>query len=247
MELGSHDPNIRSRASSSRFTFNSSAGCSSTPTRLSSFAERNKLVFMHRRLAFMLVILIWPIFFVLRSNALAVAHQGSIVAAKNQTEASITLNPTLSEHPLNETLTPAPNFISYRVPNSPVTLLFHDFGPAIPGNELLRTIALAVGIAYEFIDEAKGKELITHGYFEYKHEFLKNDQVVVIIADFRESGRPMDYYILCQVLRGIGEFVLLREQKLQELSFEVEVEKLGYLATGHVEYKPAASPTPSVA
>ena len=70
-------------------------------------------------------------------------------------------------------------------------------------------------------------------------------QVVLTVTDFREIGRTMTYYTLCEVLRGIGEFTLAQGPPAREVSFEVEVEKLGYLGTGHVDYRPIP-PEPSV-
>ena len=201
---------------------------------------------MYRHLLFVLTFLLWPGLRALKVDALAIAPAGSVITATNQTEMLSTLNLTLPKALSNETLPPSQNFITYRVPNSLTTLLFHSFGATIPTDELLRAVAFAVGIAFDHIAEKRGKKPIATGVFVYSHEFLNLDKVSISLADFREDGKPMTYYILKDVLRGIGEFVLFRGQVAQEMQFEVEVRDLGYLGTGHVEYKPAAAPTSSI-
>ncbi|CAF9937834.1 MAG: hypothetical protein ALECFALPRED_007427 [Alectoria fallacina] len=201
---------------------------------------------MHHHLAFVLVILFWPSLHALNVDALAIAPQGSIITIFNQTEALSTLNLSLSESLLNGSRAPSQNFISYRIPHSPATLLFHSFGRTIPVNECLQAVALAVGAAFNYIGEGRGRTPIAHGFFVFTREFLNHDEVELTVADFREIGRSMTYRILYDVLRGIGEFTLLQGQKAQEVEFEVEIQDVGYVGTGHVDFKPAATPTSSV-
>ena len=213
----------------------------------SSAAEKIHVVSMYRHPAIVLAILSWPALHALQVDALVTTLQGSTITAVDQNENSSTLNLTLPKGPINKTFTAPQNFISYRVPHSPTTLLFHSFSSTIPTDEMLRAVALAVGIAFDNISEKGGKAHIARGFFVYSHEFLTLAVVGITVGDFREIGLPMTYYILRDVLRGIGEFILLRGQGAQELQFEVEVQGLGYLGTGHVDYKPAPTPTMSVA
>ena len=198
---------------------------------------------MHRHLAVVRVVRLWFVFhIILKVDALAVAPQGSIITAVNQTESPSTpLHLILPHRPLNETLIP------YHVPNSPVTLTFHGFDRAIPPDELLRTVAFAVGIAYDEVADKGGKAHIAAGLFVYKHKLLNQNEVEITVGDFREIGLPMNYFNLLDTLRGIGEFVLLRERKAYEVQFEVEVNGVGHLGSGHVEYKPAPPSTSAVA
>ena len=216
-------------------------------TQLISETGRVHVVLMYHHLALVSVIFLWLPFHAFRTTALAIAPQGTIITALNQTRSDSAVNLILSEGISNKTLTTPPNVISYRVSNSPTTLLLHSFGPMIPVNEYLQAVAIAVGIAFDYIDEAKGKQPIARGLFEITHDFLNLDAININVADFREIGQPMNYHTLCNVLRGLGEFVLLPERKTQELQFEVEVRDVGYVGTGHVGYKPAATPTASVA
>ena len=205
---------------------------------------------MYRHPAIVLAILSWPALHALQVDARVTTLQGSAITAVDQNENLSTLSLTLPRGPVNKTFTTPHNFISYRVPNSPTTLLFHSFSSTIPTDEILRAVALAVGIAFDNVGEKGGKALIAKGFFVYSHEFLSHAEVGITVGDFREIGLPMTYDILCDVLRGIGEFILFRGhkgQRAQELHFEVEVQNLGYLGTGHVDYKPAATPTLSVA
>lgn len=123
--------------------------------------------------------------------------------------------------------------------------MLHAFGAAIPTNEILRTVALAVSIAYDRIDECGGEVLIAKGIFVYSHTFINRDEIILTVSDFRETGGPMTYFNLRDVLRGVGEFFLGR-RGAQELQFEVDVEGMGYRGTGHVDYKPARPSTSAV-
>ena len=210
--------------------------------RLISDADRGFVVFMYRHLA-----LFWLLFHVLTTTALAIVSRATIITIFNQTQGESTINLTNSESLLNEAIAPTQNFISYRVPHSPTTLLFHGFGPRIPLNELLQTVGFAVTIALKYIGEGRGRTPIVNGFFVYEHEFVNRDEVQITIGDFREIGRSLTYYALYDVMRGIGEFMVLPGQRTQELEFEVEVQGIGYVGTGHVDYKPAATSTSSVA
>lgn len=201
-------------------------------------ADRFYIVVMYRHLALVSVTILWPLFYALKTPALAILSQGTAITAFNQTQSESTLNITLFEGLSNETFTPSQNFIPYRIPNSPTTLLFHSFGPMIPDMELLQSVTFAVGIVYDYIGEQKGTNPIAKGIFEFSHEFLNGDEVGITVADFREMGRSMTYRVLWDVLRGIGEFALLGN--FRELHYEVEVQGIGYLATGHVGYNNTA-------
>lgn len=200
---------------------------------------------MHRHLAFVLMLLLWHYFHALAVDALAIAPQSSIITAINQTEMSRTVALTVPKAPLNGTLAPLHSAVTYHVENSPTTLLLHSFGSLIPANELLQAIATAVGIAFDYIGEGKGDKPIVTGLFSYSHEFLNQNVVNITVGDFREIGRPMNYNVLCDTLRGIGEFALLQERRPEEMSFEVDVKDKGYLGSGHVDYQPAAPPRPT--
>ena len=47
----------------------------------------------------------------------------------------------------------------------------------------------------------------------------------------------MTYNVLFDVVRGAGSFMISPEQYPRELDFEVEVQEVGYVGTGHVYYK----------
>lgn len=188
------------------------------------------------------------LFCALTTPAVATASHGTIVTPNNQTRGKSTLNLTPSGFLLNETLTPSQNYIIYRVPNSQTTLLIHHLGPLIPVEEILRSIAFAVRIFYTNIREGRGHEPIAHhGYFKYKHEFLNHDEVGITVADSREIGKVMTNFILFDVVSGVGQFMISPGQEARELEFEVDVDGVGYVGTGHVFYKKAAAPTSSVA
>lgn len=124
--------------------------------------------------------------------------------------------------------------------------MLHAFGPTIPTDEILRAVALAVGIAFDKIVECGGEVLIAKGHFVYSHVFTNRDEIILSVSDFRETGGPMTYYNLRDALRGVGEFFLGR-RVAQEVQFEVDIEDKGYRGTGHVDYKPARPSTSAVA
>ena len=193
-----------------------------------------------------LVTILWLLFRALTTSALAIEPQGTITTASNQTQGGLTINFTLSEA-LDVSSTPSRNFISYHVPNSPTTLMLHSFGSTIPTNELLKTIGISVKIVLDNINHLGGKTPIDSGFFVHQHMFRNHDEVNITVGDFREIGLPMNYFILCDVLRGIGEFVLMQSGTAREVQFEVEVKEIGYLGSGHVDHRKNATPTSTVA
>ncbi|KAL9126910.1 MAG: hypothetical protein Q9175_007836 [Cornicularia normoerica] len=238
------DPIIRLRVSSCGSTFSRKKYLF---TSLISAAERVQVIFMYRHLILVPITLLGLFFHPLTTIALAIAPQGNAITALNRTQGESTLNLTLSEGLLNESLTPLQNFISYRVPHSPTTLLFHSFGTPIPIDELLQSITLAVGVIIKTIGEGRGRTPFATGFFSYTHEFLNHDEVEIIVGDFRETGRPMTNYALFDVIRGVGEFMIMPGQKTRVLQFEAEVQGLGYVGTGHVDYTPCQTSTPGLA
>ena len=200
-----------------------------------------KAVFMYRHLLLVSITLLWP-FSAGLTTASAIAPPEDIIAPLYQTRAELILNLTRNGSLFNETLAHLQNFISYRVPNSPATLLFHSFGSTIPSDQLVQCIALAVDATSNFIRQGRGPTPIRMGYFKYIREYMNHDEIEIVVADFRESGRAMIYFELFDVVRGIGEFMIQR-QHTQELDFEADFDGRGYLGTGHVEYKPFPTST----
>ena len=116
----------------------------------------------------------------------------------------------------------------------------------MPTDDMLRAVAHAVGIAFDQITDHRGRTPIANGIFVYTHEFSHRTKVKIVVNDFREDGKPMTYFVLLDVLRGLGEFALQQGPPTREVSFEVEVEGLGYLGTGHVDYKDVAPSSSAV-
>lgn len=172
-----------------------------------------------------------------------IAAPENIIAPLNQSLTESALNLTHKGFLFNETLTHQQNYISYRVPNSPATLLFHSLGSPIPTNELLQCIGFAVSATHSLIMEGRGLDPISAGFFKYTREYLNDDEVEIVVADFREIGRAMTYFELFDVVRGVGEFMIRPGQESQELRFEAEFEVRGYLGTGHVGFNPSPTST----
>lgn len=68
---------------------------------------------------------------------------------------------------------------------------------------------------------------------------LNDDNVTITVADFREIGKPISYFVLRDTLRGIGDFATEKGRGSTALRFEVDVEGRGYVGTGHVGYERA--------
>ena len=153
-------------------------------------------------------------------------------------------NTTTATGHLNGSLAPSQNFIPYKVPRSPTTILFHGFGGVISIDELPQTLGGAISIAFGYITNLHGSRPITNGFFKYTQEFPTKDEVTFAVGDFREVGRPMTYYVLSDVIRGTWEFMTLPGQSFQDVRFEIELEDVGYVGSGYVE-RQAASPRPA--
>ena len=207
---------------------------------------------MHNFLISVLSIHLWLVFHAgQKADALPTLisphqQQPTVTARTNQTETLSILNLSAFSKslPLNNTFAPSQSFITYHIPFSPTTLMFHHFGLSIPADDLDRAVTMSVNICLHNIATKQGDTPITTGTFLYTYEFLNHMEVEISVADFREIGRPMTYYVLCDLLRGIGQFAKLPEQKAQELTFEVDVQERGYVGTGHVSYTSIA-PSPS--
>ena len=198
---------------------------------------------MYRHLILVSITFLWPLSPGLAMTTPGIAAPEKIIAPLNQSLTESALNLTHKGFLFNETLTHQQNYISYRVPNSLATLMFHSLGSPIPTNELLQCIAFAVSATHAFIMQGRGLDPISTGFFQFTHEYLNDDEVEIVVADFREIGRAMTYFELLDVVRGIGEFMIRPGQESQELSFEAEFEGRGYLGTGHVGFKPSPTST----
>lgn len=128
-------------------------------------------------------------------------------------------------------------FIRYKVPHTTTTLDFHNFGSPIPGEEVLQAIASAMGIVFDFISEKKGSTPIANGVFSHTRVFKDGGTVLVTLGDFREIGHPITYSVLCGVIRGLGDFIIMPLQRYQTMHFEIERDKV-YVGTGRIGYTP---------
>lgn len=152
----------------------------------------------------------------------------SIIVAQN------IINETVS--PTSETLNRTQGLISFRVEASPTTLDFHDFGLPIPINALLQMVTAAIAVAFEFVGSGNGHKNIHLGWFRYQQPFTNAGMVEFAVGDFREIGRPINYFVVSDILRGIAEFMMMPQYGFHEVRFEVEVKGMGYAASGHVNY-----------
>lgn len=141
----------------------------------------------------------------------------------------------------NTTLIPPQGLIPYRVRGSSTTLFFHSFGITIPSSYMLQCLSLSLTLILQVTLDGRGKDLISNGYFNHTHLMRNGAKVAVVVGDFREVGRPMDYYNVRDMLSGIGDFVTEPDRGITTLSYEIEVDNKGYVGTGHVDYEPAPS------
>ena len=169
----------------------------------------------------------------------------NVLVTKAQNFTNGTLSDTPST-PSNGSVFLSSDFIQYKVTNTPTTLYFHTFGPVVPDKEVLDAINEAVTICIRYIVGGRGRKPIAMGYFQYIHQSENKDEVTFVVADFREDGRPMDYFIVTDVLKGISEYMSDPEHGWTEVSFEVEVSKEGYVGTGHLDRRAAPSSAASL-
>ncbi|KAM0798582.1 hypothetical protein BDR22DRAFT_823262 [Usnea florida] len=129
-------------------------------------------------------------------------------------------------------------FIPYRVPHSPVTLFFHDFGTRVPTTTyILDALGLSLARVLKITAAGKGRDPILRGFFLHKHVFPNNDNVTITVADFREVGRLMDYSALRDALVGMRNFLREQGRRPTTVAYEVEVDGMGYVGTGHIDYE----------
>ena len=136
----------------------------------------------------------------------------------------------------NATIKPSEGFVPYRVPRSHTTLFFHHFGPRPPTLYILDALALSLVRVLKLTKGGKGKDNIRDGMFIHTHVFPNNDNVSITVWDFREVGKPMNYYMLRDTLVGIAEFMGGPEREVTPVSYEIEVDERGYVGTGHIDY-----------
>ena len=175
------------------------------------------------------------------SPIVTVELEPSISSAINRNSTALR-NPNIRfpSNQSNTTSVPLQEAVPYRVRGSSTLLLFHSFGAPFPSEYLLASLSLSLSTVLEFTLQGKGREPIAQGFFIHTHVMPTGDSVSITVADFREIGRPMNYYALRDTLSGIGDFVTEPERSVTPLSYEVEVDGLGYVGTGHVDYEPAS-------
>ena len=163
----------------------------------------------------------------------------SLASSKNITNA--TLDPAPLAYP-DPNITTLSDYIRYKVRYTKVTIEFHSFRSYLFINEALLTIALALSKVIRHSVAGRGRKPIAGGYFRYTHEFSSGNVTRLSIADFREGGRPMTWNTLADTLKGITDFMKEPDRGYRELSFEVEEDGVGYVATGYLELLSSPSP-----
>lgn len=163
----------------------------------------------------------------------------SLTSSETITNATISAAPFAPPKPNVTTLSA---FVPYKVANSPVTLEFHSFGSILPANEVIFTIARAMSKVIQHCIMGQGNSPILLGYFRYTHRYESGNITRFVIGDFREMDRPpMSWDLLADTLKGIADFMKQPDEKYTEASFEVELEGIGYVATGRFELVPSSS------
>jgi len=150
--------------------------------------------------------------------------------------------PALLKRP-NGTIASPSSMIKFKVPKSPTTLAFYAFKSSLPVWEIMLTVDAAIKIPFAAVKKLMGEKPIVKGYFRYTSTFTEGGKIVLTVGDFRELGRPITYYVLCDIMRGIGEFVMSPEHNWTEMTFEVEVEEIGHVGSGHIGWEPAGPTT----
>ena len=157
----------------------------------------------------------------------------SLTSSETITNATISAAPF---DPPKSNFTTLSAFVPYKVVNSPVTLQFHNFGSILPINEVIFTIARALSKVIQHCIIGQGNRPILLGYFRYTQRYESGNITRFVVGDFREMGRPpMTWDLLADILKGIADFMKQPDEKYTEVSFEVELEGMGYVGTGRFE------------
>ena len=155
-------------------------------------------------------------------------------------------NATLSNHDI---------IIKYPVPKCSMTLDLWGLSSDLPHNEALISMHGVIGKIYGSLaglpsQGKSGRSPIDDGYFNYSAEYIEGSTVDFVVGDFRELGRPLTWYMLCDVARGISEFLRSGKWTYTEMTFDVEVEGIGRVGLGHFGWTkkgPTSTPTSTVA
>jgi hypothetical protein len=166
------------------------------------------------------------------SKAVALIERKNVAISQTSLNRSI----AIAQHITNETLNRTDGLIHFKVSGCPTALDFHDFGAPIPSSIFLQTMTVAIAEAFQFVGAGNGHHDIYMGWFRYQQPFDEGSLVDLAVGDFRELGRPMNYFVLCDMIRGISEFMMLPQYGYHELRFEVEVKGLGYAGSGRIKY-----------
>lgn len=134
----------------------------------------------------------------------------------------------------HSTIASANGFVPFKIPKSFLTMYFYDFGVSLPVSEVLISLNMALRIPLAEIRKLHGERPIPNGYFRFTQEFNGSDSIVITLGDFREIGLPITYYTLCDVIRGIGLFMMVPEQGYMETRFEVENKGSGHVGSGRI-------------
>ncbi|KAL9102746.1 MAG: hypothetical protein Q9163_002143 [Psora crenata] len=128
------------------------------------------------------------------------------------------------------------DWIPYRVNRSPTTLELHHISSPIPEIKVL-LIFTHIAKRVKPVLAERGSEAIEKGHCKWElTEDRDKDIISLSITDFREVGKSLTYSRLFDVLVGIPHF-FIAQRWYKELSFEVVVDGVGYVATGHLDYK----------
>ena len=168
----------------------------------------------------------------------------SASSVNNSTDSPYRTVISTSLNTINGSLGLPKDWTQFEVPRTSLTMFFHDLGREIGINGVVETISGAIVVITSHI--ARGEEKITYGYFDYTQVLANKHQIRLGVGDFREIGRPMTWYLLLSVVRGIGDFMMQADQKFTEARFEIDKKTIGYVGTGYIEQiKPAPRPSPT--
>lgn len=146
----------------------------------------------------------------------------------------------------NGSIALAQGLVPFKVPDSKTTMHFYDFGASLSAKDMMLTLSSAVRIPTIAVVGSRRDRPINKGYYRFTQTLSEGDRIRLVVGDFSEIGHPMTYLVLCDVIRGIGEFASSPDNHYREMRFEVDVEEVGHVGSGHIAQIPKPTATPSI-
>ena len=138
-------------------------------------------------------------------------------------------------------------FHRFPVPGTPVTLDVYSYDEhPVPRNRLYTELSQDALLIQEVVNIYPTRQ-ITSGRWQHQYLFKDGAVSTFSVNDFSETGRPLSYSRLLDILQGLIA-VTYELDLYTTLLYFADIKNVGVSATGRIDYEKAPAPTtaPSV-